>query len=154
MTTRVGPQALPEIEDGDRVLVRGSPFGADRLMEQAEDEHLLQAQRGEASPRYAVSVVGALKTPEVSADKLIEDILTNAPIRGRTIDTGSGAGSKDSSLQIHESGVGRTDPPKFLRVTVPIRWADQLPSPLSTAQTGVPARSRDCSGTRPARPQD
>ena len=73
-----------EIENGDLVLVRFSPFSATRLVEQAEDEFTARSADGRA-PLYAVSMFGDIKTRDEEVDELVERIIETASLHGKSV---------------------------------------------------------------------
>lgn len=66
-------------------MIRFSPFLADRLRENAEDTFEEERERGDASPRYGVSVIAA--TPEDGEDVLdtVRRIVGSTTLRGKKI---------------------------------------------------------------------
>ena len=85
---------------GSEVVVRFSPFLPDRLLENAIDTFVEEQERGDASPRYGVSVLAG--TPEDGEDLLdvVRRIVGSSTLNGKKIAIASGNTLRSQGFQL------------------------------------------------------
>lgn len=88
--------------DGSEVVIRFPPFLPDRLLENAEDTHADEADRGEPNPRYGVSVLAGRCEPSESLQDAVVRILRSTTLRGKKIAVVSGNTLRASGFQVVE----------------------------------------------------
>tara|TARA_B100000378_G_scaffold234193_1_gene200181 strand:+ start:1190 stop:1606 length:417 start_codon:yes stop_codon:yes gene_type:complete len=73
---------VSETGGDSKIVIRFSPFLAERLLENAEDTYIDDQERGLASPRYGVSVLAGERRDGESEDETIARILSTTNLRG------------------------------------------------------------------------
>lgn len=86
--------------DGSEVVVRFSPFLADRLRENAEDTFEDEVDSGRVPPRYGVSVIAGWCRDGETIDLAVARIVSQTTLRGKKVAVTTGTKLRAAGFEV------------------------------------------------------